>query len=239
MYAATYKAGLKLSEHVGAGKFWPAAGDVFRDPSFPYLFRTQFEEHTHLHPTYACVFLGIAVLLILDRFLKSYKSLSTGTRILYVTGLALFVVLQALLASRTPFIATMLCSVVLIFIYLTKKIYALYVILGIITISLLLMFMIPSISSRFKEISVTNANMPSAENENSFNIRVGIYQCSKSIIRENWLWGIGPGNVQPELNKCYNQISKDVYDQKNYNTHNQFLDYWAGLGIAGPMALAC
>jgi len=231
------RAAFRLSEYIGTGKFWPSTTDVFSDPSFPYLFRTLFEEYTHLHPTYACVFLGISVLLSADRFLKSFSKIAIASRFLYVTCLSLLILLQALLASRTPFIATMICLVVLIFIYLRKKIFALYAVGGILLLSIFLMWMVPSISSRFKEISFSNTNMPSEANENSFNIRVGIYQCSTNIIKENWLWGIGPGNVQSALNTCYSKISKAVYDEKNYNTHNQFLDYWAGIGIAGPLLL--
>ena len=231
------KAALKLSNYVGADKFWHTVADVFKDPSFPYLFRTLFEEYAHLHPTYACVFLGISVLLILNRFLKTYPQIQLLTRFGYVFFLAALILLQALLASRTPVLATILCSIVLLFMYMRKKVYAVYVLVTMVVLSMLLMWMVPSVYSRFKEISFSNASIPSETNENSFNIRVGIYQCGTSIIKEHWLWGIGPGNVQEELNNCYNNISKAVYDQKNYNTHNQFLDYWAGLGIAGPLFL--
>ncbi len=231
------RAAHKLSQYVGTGKFWPDSSAVFSDPSFPYLFRTVFEQHAHIHPTYASVLLGISVLLMLDHFLKSYSSHTRKSVVLYTSLLLIFVLLQGLLASRTPIVATMLCSVVLIFIYLKKKIFALYALGGIIALSVMLMLMVPSITTRFKEISFSNTNAPTAENENSFNIRVGIYKCSTGIIKDNWAWGIGPGNVQKELNTCYNKISKAVYDQKNYNTHNQFLDYWAGLGIFGPTLL--
>lgn len=233
MYGAL-RAANKLSQHVGANKFWPDTAAVFQDPSFPYLFRTVFEEYSHIHPTYASVFIGISVLVLLDHFLKSFFALSMRSKLFYISALTIFILLQAMLASRTPFIATMLCSFVLIFIYLRKKILAMYAVGGILVLSLLLMWMVPSISARFKEISFSNTGIPSESNENSFNLRVGIYKCSTSIIKENWLWGIGPGNVQKELNNCYSSISKAVYDQKNYNTHNQFLDYWGGLGIAGP-----
>lgn len=229
-----FRAALKLSQYVGTDKFWPDTSAVFQDPSFPYLFRTVFEQHAHIHPTYASVLIGISVLLMLDLFLRSYSSHSRKAAVLYISLLVLFVFMQGMLVSRTPIIATMICSVVLIFIYLKKKIVALYALGGIVAISILLMFMVPSIKTRFKEISFSNTNAPTAENENSFNIRVGIYKCSSAIIKDNWMWGIGPGNVQKELNACYNQISKAVYDQKNYNSHNQFIDYWAGLGIAGP-----
>jgi len=237
MIYGEFIAGWKIAHYVGTGKYWPSVSSVFNDPAFTFHFRTIFETHSHIHPTYASAFLGISILLILDRFLKTFDSLNGRSRLYYIFGLAIFILLQALLASRTPFIATMLSSLVLIFIYLKRKILALYALGGIVLLCTILLLMVPSISSRFKEISFSNTSMPSETNENSFNIRVGIYECTTDIIKENWVWGIGPGNVQSALNQCYNSISKAVYDQKNYNTHNQFFDYWAGLGIIGPIAL--
>ena len=231
------QAALQLAADCGPGKFWPNRAAVFSDPAFTYHFRTIFEEQTSIHPTYASIFLGISIILILDYFLKSFHQRAIRSNAFILTVIILFIFLQSLLASRTPFIATMFCSVVLIFIYLKRKIFALYVLGGLIILSVLLIFMVPSFSSRFREISVSNTSVPSTTNENSFNIRVGIYQCSRDVISENWIWGVGPGNVQDKLNDCYADISKEVYDQKNYNTHNQFMDYWAGLGILGPVSL--
>jgi O-antigen ligase len=57
------------------------------------------------------------------------------------------------------------------------------------------------------------------------------------IIKEHWVWGVGPGHVKSLLNDCYNDIAPEVYKNKNFNTHNQFMDYWCGMGIIGPSIL--
>src|SRR6188768_4213071 len=97
-----------------------------------------------------------SIQLILDYFLKSFNQMAIRSKALILAVILLFIFLQSMLASRTPFIATMLCSVVLIFIYLRRKIFAVYVLGGLIILSVLLTLMIPSFSSRFKEISFSN-----------------------------------------------------------------------------------
>jgi O-antigen ligase len=80
-------------------------------------------------------------------------------------------------------------------------------------------------------------DLPDEVTQNSFNIRTGIYKCSFEIIKENWVVGVGPGNLQLELNQCYDKISKAVYEVLDYNTHNQYLDYWASMGFLAPALL--
>ncbi|HMT27863.1 MAG TPA: O-antigen ligase family protein [Bacteroidia bacterium] len=231
------KVAIKFSGHLGSDKFWKTPSDMLGDPSFAFLVRTVFEQSVSIHPTYASIFIGIAILILLDKLLRKFKTLTWNEKFLFYSSISLALLYLGILASRTPFIATMIAALVLFFMHLQKKMYALYVIgvMGIMTLFLILF--VPSFSSRFKEISFSNTSLPTEQHENSFNLRTGIYKCSLEIISENWAWGVGPGNVQSKLNECYSNISKEVYDNKNYNTHNQFLDYWAGLGILGPVSL--
>ncbi|MBL0339782.1 MAG: O-antigen ligase family protein [Bacteroidetes bacterium] len=228
---------IKLLNNLGPDKFWKTPGDMVSDPSFAFLIRTAFEKTVKLHPTYASIFLGITILLLLDQLLRKFQSLNWNQKFLFYSSISIALLLQGILASRTPFMATMLGAFLLFFFHLKKKIYGLYVIAGMALITLTLAVFVPSFSSRFKEISITNTQLPTGSHENSFNIRTGIYKCSMELISDHWFWGVGPGNVQAMLNTCYNEISKVVYENKNYNTHNQFLDYWAGLGFLGPLSL--
>ena len=91
-----------------------------------------------------------------------------------------------------------------------------------------------NLHDRFKEIFKKNTytNVES----NSTSIRVGIYQCSVSILKDNWLFGLGIGDVQEELNNCYLETSDILYKDK-YNSHNQYLSIWLGTGILGIILL--
>ncbi len=194
--------------------------------------RTFFENAVRYHPTYASVLLGATMLKLLQNLLERKNNPWLIGVLMVFAG-----ILLALLASRTPIAATLGCMVLLVAFY-TKSILKAGVMLAVITASAFVFFQtVPSFSARFKEVSVENTKLPEKNSEDSFNLRTGIFHCSMSIIKQHWIWGIGPGQVKSVLNGCYNDIAPDVYKNKNFNTHNQFMDYWAGLGIIGPIML--
>ena len=194
--------------------------------------RTFFENAVRYHPTYASVLLGATMLKLLQNLLERKNNPWLIGVLMVFAG-----ILLALLASRTPIAATLGCMVLLVAFY-TKSILKAGVMLAVITASAFVFFQtVPSFSARFKEVSVENTKLPEKNSEDSFNLRTGIFHCSMGIIKQHWIWGIGPGQVKSVLNDCYNDIAPDVYKNKNFNTHNQFMDYWAGLGIIGPIML--
>ena len=216
---------------------WADTSQMFADPSFSHLLRRNFEAFTGLHPTYASMYLSISFLVLFSYAIKTYKGLSKKVLLLIAFGLFTIIILMAILASRTPFVALLICSVILYAVYEKNRKKVLYLIIGIGLFCAVLLIFVPSLSSRFKEVSVQNLNKPNEQTQNSFNIRSGIYSCSFEIIKDNWLIGVGPGNLQSRLNTCYNKISKDVYQNQDYNTHNQLIDYWASMGVFGLFGL--
>lgn len=227
----------KILEHLGPDKFWKTTAQMLHDPSLPYHIRTIFEESVGIHPTHASIFIGIGIVVISSMLISNFRNYSYRFTALLTIIAIILTVMLAILASRTPFIATAIAVMVFAFLNFKRKILVFYVVAGLAVLTATLAVTVPSFTARFSEISLSNSGIPDANEENSFNLRSGIYQCSIDIIRENWLWGVGPGNIQKHLNDCYDTISPEVYHGKNYNTHNQFFDYWIGLGLAGPAAL--
>ncbi|MGR6087992.1 MAG: O-antigen ligase family protein [Arcticibacter sp.] len=194
--------------------------------------RTFFENAVRYHPTYASVILGAVMLKLLQNLLERKNNPWLISSLMVFAG-----ILLALLASRTPIAATLACMVLLVALY-TKSVVKTGVMVAVIAASAVLFFQtVPSFSARFKEVSVENTKLPDKKSEDSFNLRTGIFHCGMGIIKEHWLWGAGPGQVKSLLNDCYNDIAPEVYKNKNFNTHNQFMDYWGGLGIIGPAML--
>lgn len=194
--------------------------------------RTFFENAVRYHPTYASVLLGATMLKLLQKLLERKNNPWLIGSMMVFAGIIL-----ALLASRTPIAATLACMVVMVALH-TKSVVKSGIMVAVIAASAVLFFQtVPSFSARFKEVSVENTKLPDKKSEDSFNLRTGIFHCGLGIIKAHWIWGVGPGQVKSLLNDCYNDIAPDVYKNKNFNTHNQFMDYWAGLGIIGPAML--
>ena len=206
-------------------------------PAFSHYLRTYFEEATSIHPTYAAIFLGISFLIFFYRLIISYAKEKNKFVLFYLIGCLLSFVFLAILASRAPFAGTIVGASIIYAFLVRKRTNLIWFALSISILVLGIYFLVPSFSARFNEVSTQNLDLPDAINQNSFNIRTGIYKCSFEIIKDNWLIGVGPGNLQTELNQCYNQISKEVYEVRDYNTHNQYLDYWGSMGILAPLLL--
>lgn len=225
-----------LNLNVGLNKFWNSYSEMFNDPSFSHLLRSNFENFTKIHPTYASMFLGIGFIYIFNK-ITIQKLTNKNYLYLYIVILVLIFGLQLIIAARTPLIATLMITIGIYTINnrKNKKVY-LFIALSII-LGASLVLLVPSINSRFKEVNLNNTNTPDVTNQNSLNIRAGIYKCSFEIIKNNWVLGVGPGKLQNKLNECYFGISKEVYERQNYNTHNQILDYFASMGILAPIFL--
>ncbi len=69
----------------------------------------------------------------------------------------------------------------------------------------------------------------------SMSTRLETWQCALDVYlnQSNWFFGLGSGNVQPNLNECYkhNFLTKQYFSQ--YNAHNEYLSILVRNGISG------
>ncbi len=98
----------------------------------------------------------------------------------------------------------------------------------------LLVFLTPGIKSRFMEV-INSANRPPQGVEfDSTNIRKAIFDCSISILKTDYLYGVGFANLQNKLNDCYaSNYDSSFYKETEYMTHNYFLYLFISSGIFG------
>lgn len=225
---------INLTKNIGMPGWYPTLDHLLKAHNFHYHFRNGFEVSSGFHPTYASLYLGLSFIFILNLFINHFKEINKNRVVWTLVSLFLILVLMASLASRTPFIATILVCLLLVFLKLKKKIYALYGLAFVVVLSGVLFTTIPSFSARFSQISFSNTKLPTnKDNKDSFNLRTGILHCTIELIKENWLVGVGPANVQQQLDNCYMNIAPEAYKDESFNTHNQFLSFWAGMGLLG------
>jgi O-antigen ligase len=105
---------------------------------------------------------------------------------------------------------------------------------GMLAVGVFLSSKVESIGGRFKEIFVTAWTPPVGIYHNSTNLRIGVYFCSIPLLKDNWLIGLGTGDVQAALNACYKERGySDVMYKDQLNTHNEYLNVWLNTGIVG------
>ena len=185
----------------------------------------------HQHPIYGSIFISIALFFGFQE-LKNRKNIYLKI-ILFCGVLFMFYIL--FLLSRKGiilgFIGSLLAGVFIRLKKISLKKTTLISILAILGVSLLT----PVLKTRFKEV-FHETTYKEINSNNSSSIRYGVYNCVTKVIKNNWWFGYGIGDVQDELLKCYKNESKILVDG-NYNSHNQYFSYTLSSGIIGAFFL--
>ncbi|NEQ48870.1 MAG: O-antigen ligase family protein [Leptolyngbya sp. SIO3F4] len=205
---------------------------------YSYFYRLTFEHLTGIHPTYISLFQWFSLFIFYDLYRQ--RPTSGSQVLLWKIGFAVIVVssvvMNLLLGSRLPMLAFVLVLIGLAWKYLPSRLYR----IGIPLVGLLLvvggLFLVPGMRNRVNEMMQTEWKPPSGDNHNSVNTRIGSWRCATSLIAEHPLQGVGTGDVQTELNACYEQYDTGIYQGRNFNTHNEYLNLWVGTGLFGLLA---
>ncbi len=80
---------------------------------------------------------------------------------------------------------------------------------------------------RFQLNNMTNPN------GNSLLQRIEHWKTARKIISENWLFGVGTGDVQLAFDKKYDETNSLLLPENRNRSHNQFFAIWIGIGVFG------
>ncbi len=195
-----------------------------------FQIRTLNESLTQLHPTYLGLHLIAASFITLylyhKREFKSYSYLLIICTIILIAG-------AALSGARSPFIGLFIGMFFYVF---ASKLYSKKAKIGVSLALLILpiiLIQIPVIGDRFQGIiEIAQFNFFS-ENAADTTVRFAVLWCDLGLIRENWLLGVGTGEIQYHLNLCYQMIESETALTQDLNTHNEYANIWIGTGIIG------
>ena len=63
--------------------------------------------------------------------------------------------------------------------------------------------------------------------------RLIYWKNATSIIKENWLTGVGTGDIEDAINKEYAANNHGLLKEFQLRTHNQYLTIWMSVGLIG------
>jgi O-antigen ligase len=188
-----------------------------------------------MHTSYFAMYLCFSIAMILQglfdgaKLLKSYW-LSFGCITFFSTGVIL-------LDSKTGIITLLLISAMYAFKFLASiKIKTKHLLILAIIIFTLGILISTNQSSRFSKIIADyNAIDQPVEkiDESTEGKRVYIWKSAIEVIKENLWLGTGVGNDNQALANEYNEKGYFFLAKKNLNAHNQYLQVFMTLGIAG------
>ncbi|MFL0352894.1 O-antigen ligase family protein [Xanthomarina sp. GH4-25] len=148
--------------------------------------------------------------------------------------LAMFFIFCAILTSaRIIFILSILsigASILLIIKSNTKRVIALLLVT---LIGITLLVSIPSIKQKFNQFLEIEQIGFDRNNYQNISSRFGKIEASIEVIKNNFWFGTGTGDVKDELVKEYKKMNFVMGYKYRYNPHNQFLESWVRNGLIG------
>ena len=202
-------------------------------------YRLSIEHYTKIHPTYMAVFQLFAIISLGDLFsLLKRTGRANSLLAAIATSIVLLIAMLLMSGARFPLIAAILVGTYFFLKGNLSRKLKIWIPVSVLLIGGIGMASSSTLQQRFSEISLENLTAPPQGNHhNSTNIRVGIYRCALSLIGKNPLLGVGLGNTQEALNECYSGYDTPIYSDKDYNTHNSYLNFWVASGIFGFLSL--
>ncbi len=215
-----------------------------------YLFNYDLIEPIAFHPVYFSIYIVLSICFLLSWFFDGSKDKKNNLIKLVVGVLTIyFIFFLLLLASRTV-VSIFFLILFAYFIYLIKKKYVslkigFSIIIALIAVVTILAIRSPAFRDRFS--TVLNSDIKGFgfnkdthgylnENSNGLTLRLMKWKCSVSLIRDNFFLGVGTGDTEDALQRCYVEIG--LWDGiARFNAHNQFLQTWLGIGVPGFLLL--
>ncbi len=190
------------------------------------------------HPTYFSMYVITAMILVIAVLIKQWGKIQTWKKIILFLLIPFFFLVVVLTNSRSGIIVAGIILMGSAFYPAIKK--RKYILSAILFFMLLASVFItkklmPHVFDRFYGIvEVLKADkMEDIKEWNGTTLRVQIYYSSFEVIKENFWIGVSPGDARDELIQNYKKHGFRHAVDRNYDAHNQFLQSFIGLGIAG------
>ncbi len=192
-----------------------------------YFFALEFA--IFQHTSYLSMFVILSIFISFEASFDN--SLSLKYRIFWTISGLIMIVSVYFLSSRAG-ILTVIITLPLYFTFKLRhhryKKYFRVLVIFVTAILILIAITNPRVNNYLKwkeEKKVTNIEVR--------NDRLTILEASVELLKENFLWGVGTGDIQDELNKIYIGNGYPLLAKVNTNTHNQYLEIIIENGLPG------
>ena len=202
------------------------------------LTNQEFSALIGVHASYLSLYMAVALFITI-------QSLTHKSQIKLNTIIALFLAfILVVLAARMVIIATFLS----LFTWFAVVHFTWKRLLTMIVIFIGVVFAISSIDSvksRFQEgligEQVEFGNVDDSVKVKTYGgkaIRVAIWQCAQEVVKDNWLMGVGAGDVHKSLQASYKRNEFQLaWQYNNFNSHNLFIETIIAVGVLGVVVL--
>ncbi|MFO8129934.1 MAG: O-antigen ligase family protein [Bacteroidales bacterium] len=205
--------------------------------SFYYIRLSMFH-----HPSYSAMFLCLAEAILIWLLIRDGRRIKTGGKILVLALILFFSIMVILLSSKAGIISLILIfflTVSYIIFIRRKYVFGIYLLLVISLVFIALLNFFPYSVMRFdstRDIMQDESRITTDTREGTVE-RILIWKYSAELINRNFFFGTGTGDVTDALIDLYRK--KDLAEalDKKLNAHNQYIQTFLALGLAGITVL--
>lgn len=198
---------------------------------------------TGIHPSYMALYTSIAMLGLIH-YWKKIKILA-NEKISFFLKLIVFVILLIylfLLSSKAGIISFSFAIFVFATFQLLKKLKLIVVIpisIFLLVLPILIVSLIPTVSNRFKEVSVVfkNPENSNIDSDSGSLVRIAIIKAGWELSIENMPWGVGTGDIKDAIIEHHQNKGSVSISSRYFNAHNQFAQTTIALGVFGLLFL--
>jgi O-antigen ligase len=189
------------------------------------------------HPSYFAMYLSFAIAIIAELLYFNDEEFKWKGKLMLVLLVLYFFVIIFLLSSRAGIVSLLIIVILYVLLLVSRK--------GMIKPGLVLILvsalcfygafnLFPYAKSR---IARTGDSTLLKEQVGSTAERLSVWRTAVPIIKQNFLFGVGTGDVKDELLKSYREQNLQVILMHELNAHNQFIQTFIALGFIGFLVL--
>lgn len=200
-----------------------------------------------MQAVYYAVYVNFSIFILTHYLFGKSKVVFIPNWVVVISIIYLFLI-NFLLASRLSMLSLYFMSLVYLIVYIVKQrklLMGAAILVSGVSLLISLMVFFPKTLKRFQSIENVKFNFEntnpinhyngeiSDENWNGANTRLAIWTCAYDVIMDNLLIGVGTGDYSDKLNEKYNENKFYFGIQRQFGTHNMYLQTIVMFGIAG------
>jgi O-antigen ligase len=191
-----------------------------------------------MHPSYFALLLVLGISVLTYILLTSWYRLYPKERFASIALILFFLVIVVLSNSRAGMIAAGLTFVFYAIYWVVKSRRFLFggILFALMFAGLIgIKVMMPHVFDRFATMTEVFQvkNISEIKHWNGTTLRLQVYYSNIDLIKKNPIFGVGPGNTHKALLENYREHGFRHAEEREYNSHNQYLQVLVGLGLIG------
>ncbi|MBL4754607.1 MAG: O-antigen ligase family protein [Flavobacteriales bacterium] len=194
------------------------------------------------HPSYFAMYLAFGLAIMLHGLIIGSDELPLSNKRLYLILIPFFMGMTILLMAKSGILSMgMVLLITLVFLLVKRRFLAFGGLSLALTVAIVgSLWLAPGVFNRIKTtwdvVLQPQANIESSTVESTAG-RMLVWNRALELIQENFILGVGTGDIKEELVQKYAEAGLSGIEGKQLNAHNQFIQSFATLGILGFLSL--